>query len=142
MTEYFEQKGFAWMDKEKLVPGPFYIPEYDELTGDRKFTHTSSALTTTTYNLDSEIHHIETEVGSDAQPQSREGKLITAPAHLESVKAYRKAGMGCVWCNVCHSSLSCDLGACRQCVIPHDKMLDEARLAMHTSPHHTGLLRT
>ena len=56
VTEDFEQKGFAWMGKEKLVPGPLYIPEYDELTGDRKFTHTSSVLTTTTYNLDSEIH--------------------------------------------------------------------------------------
>ena len=103
VTEDFEQTCFVWMDKEKMVPGPFYIPEYDELTGDRKFTHSSSVLTTTTYNLDSELHHIETKVRNDAQTLSREGKFISAPAHLESVKTYGKAGMGCMLCNVCHS---------------------------------------
>ena len=91
VTEDFEQKGFVWMDKEKMVPGPFYIPEYDELTGDRKFTPTSSVLTTTTYNLDSDLHHIETKVRNDAQTLSEEGKFITAPAYFESVKTYRKA---------------------------------------------------
>ena len=67
VTEDFEQKGFVWMDKEKMVPGPFYIPEYDEFTGDRKFTNASSVLTTTTYNLDSDLHRIETKVRNDAQ---------------------------------------------------------------------------
>ena len=38
VTVDFEQKGFAWMDKEKLIPGPVHIPEDDELTGDMKFT--------------------------------------------------------------------------------------------------------
>ena len=42
-------------------------------------------------------------------------------------------------CVTCHSSLSYDLGACRQCVIPNDRMLNKARLATHTSPHYTGL---
>ena len=91
MTEDFEQKGFVWMDKEKMVPGPFYIPEYDADTGDRKFTHTSSVLTTTTYNLDPHLHRVETRVRNDAQTRSEEGKTISAPAHLESVKTYRKA---------------------------------------------------
>ena len=59
------------MDKEKMVPGPFYIPEYDELTGDRKFTHASTVLTTTTYNLDSDLHHVETRVRNDAQTRSK-----------------------------------------------------------------------
>ena len=109
-TEDVEHNGVVWMDKEKMVPGLFYIPEYDELT--------SSVLTTTTYNLDSELHHIEANVRNDAQTLSKEGKFISAPAHLESVKTYRKAGMGCMYCNVCHSTLSYDLGACRQCDVP------------------------
>ena len=36
--------------------------------------------------------------------------------------------MGCIYCNVCHSTLSYDLGACRKCVVPHDKMLNEPGL--------------
>ena len=127
------------MGKEKMIPGPFYIPEDDGLTGDRKFTYTSSMLTTTTYNLDSEIHHVETGVKNEAQTRSREGKLISAPAHLEPVKTYRKAGLGCVWCVTCHSSLSYDLGACRQCVIPNDRMLNKARLAAHTNPYRDSI---
>ena len=123
------------MDKEKIVPGPFYIPEYDEQTGDRKFTHASSVLTTTTYNLDPNLHRVETQVRFAAQTRSRDGSLINAPAHFESVKTYRKVGMGCIYCNVCHGTLSYDLGACRKCDIPHDKMLNEARIAMHTRAH-------
>ena len=45
----------------------------------------------------------------------------------------------CLVCVTCHNSLSYDLGACRQCVIPNDRMLDKARLATHTSPHDSGL---
>ena len=82
---------FAWMGKEQSVPGPFYIPEYDELTGDWKFTHASVVLTTTTYNLDPHLHRVETRVRNDARTRSKDGKTISAPAHLESVKTYRKA---------------------------------------------------
>ena len=35
VTEDVEQKVFVWMDKEKMVPGPSYIAEYDADTGDR-----------------------------------------------------------------------------------------------------------
>ena len=73
MTEDFEQKGIVWMDREKMVPGPFYIPEYDEIIGDRKFTHASSVSTTTTYNLDSDFHRVETRVRNYAQTLSKEG---------------------------------------------------------------------
>ena len=47
--------------------------------------------------------------------------------------------MGCIYCNVCHGTLSYDLGACTTCVIPHDKRLNEARTAMHTSAHGSTL---
>ena len=29
VTEDLLQKGVVWMDKEKMVPGPFYIAKYD-----------------------------------------------------------------------------------------------------------------
>ena len=40
---------------------------------------------------------------------------------------------------MCHGTLSYDLGACRKCVIPHDRKLNEARIAMHTSAHGSKL---
>ena len=47
--------------------------------------------------------------------------------------------MGCICCNVRHGILSYDLDACRKCVIPHDRRLDEARVAMHKSNHSSEL---
>ena len=63
------------MYKEKMVPRPFYIAEHDEQTGDRKFTHASSVLTTTTYNLDQNLHRVETQVRNAAQNSVERWKL-------------------------------------------------------------------
>ena len=82
VTEDFERKGFTWTNKEKTIPSPFHIPEDDELTGDRKLQWTSSLLTTSTYNLDLDVHHTEAKLQQDVQTQSREGKHISAPAYL------------------------------------------------------------
>ena len=73
VTEAFEQKGYVWVDKEKRVPGPFYAPEDDELTGDRKFTFRSNFLTTSTYNLHPNVHHVETELKKSAHMLSGDG---------------------------------------------------------------------
>ena len=99
-------------------------------TGDRKFINTSSVLTTSTYNLDPRLHQVETQLRNAAQTKAKDGSFISAPAHFESVKTYRKAGMGNIYCNVCHGTLSYDVGACRKLFIPHDKMLDEARICI------------
>ena len=95
-------------------------------------------LTASTYNLDPDVHHTEAKVQQDAQTQSKEGKTISAPAHLEAVNIYRRAGLGCVYCVSCHCPLSYDIGACRQCLIPHDRMLDKVRMELHANPHHSG----
>jgi len=129
--EAFEQKGFVWMDKEKRVPGPFYVPEEGEV--DRLFTHKSNFLTTPTYNLDPDLHHVEETLRKEAHVFSRNGNLVTAPGHLEAVKTFRKSGMGCIYCVTCHGVVSYDIGICRKCPIQSDKMLDEARIALHKS---------
>lgn len=138
VTETFEKLGSMWTDKETTIPSPFQIPVDDERTGDRKFVWTSTMLTTSTYNLDPKVHHVEAKVKRDAQTLSRDGQTISAPAHLEATEVYRRAGLGRVYCVTCHRSLSYDLGACRHCLIPHDRLLDKVRMELHANPQHTN----
>ena len=126
--EAFEQKGFVWIDKEKRVPGPFYVAEEGEV--DRLFTFRSNFLTTPTYNLDPDLHHVEEALRREASVFSRNGNVVTAPGHFEAVKTFRKSGMGCTYCVTCHGVVSYDIGLCRKCPIPSDKMLDEARIEL------------
>ena len=66
-TGEFERQGFVWIDKEKMIPGPLYRAEDYEETGDRKFTRHSSFLITLTYNLDPNLHKVETRVKNAAR---------------------------------------------------------------------------
>ena len=47
--------------------------------------------------------------------------------------------MGSIYCITCHGVLSYDIGICRKCPIPNDRMLDEARIVMHRSAHGSEL---
>ena len=56
----------------------------------------------------------------------------------QPTKIYRRAGLGCVYCTTCHRPLSYDLGACRHCLVPYDRLFDKVRMEMHANPLHTG----
>ena len=123
------------MNKEKTIPGPFHPSVYDENTGDSNNPWAGNLLTTGTYYLDPNAHLAEARLKDAAQTRSAGGRRISAPSYLEDVKTYRRARMGNAHCITCHTQLSLDLGACKRCVIPHDRLLDSARLDMHNATY-------
>ena len=95
-------------------------------------------LTACCYNLEWNSRLAEARLKNAAQTNVVSGhnagnKMIIGPSHLVEVQTYRKACMGCGYCIVCYTQLSLDFGTCKHCVIPHDPLLNEVRIACHNA---------